>query len=348
MGHKAGDNSQVTALAEALGWKYEIKRMAYQPWELISNVVLGATLVGIKQSQSSILQAPWPDLIVTAGRRNEPVARWVREQAQGKTKIVHLGRPWNRPNCFDLIVTTPQYHLPEQPNIVRNQLPLHCVTPDLLSEMSERWAAKFTHLPKPHIAVLMGGNSGPFVFTTEKGKSMAEGVNNLVSSRGGSVLVTNSARTPADVYAAFKKQLKVPGYFFDWGSTEDNPYYAYLALAEAFVVTGESMSMLAEANATGKPLYIFDLNDKRLSPERLQNSEREWWKNLNNYRFKPLSFYLAKQLGPKRMLRDVGRIQSELVSMGRATWLGEDLQLKTPVQSVDDLARTVVRVKNLF
>jgi hypothetical protein len=214
--------------------------------------------------------------------------------------------------------------------------------------MKERWAAKFTHLPKPHIAVLMGGNSGPFVFSAEKGKFMAESVNNLVSSRGGSALVTNSARTPADAYAAFKKRLNVPGYFFDWGSEEDNPYYAYLALAEAFVVTGESMSMLAEANATGKPLYIFDLNDKKSSPTRSQNFAQGWWKNLNNYRFKPLSFYLAKQLGPKRMLRDVGRIQSELVSKGRATWLGDELKQKTLLQPVDDLARTVSRVKNLF
>ena len=37
--------------------------------------------------------------------------------------------------------------------------------------------------------------------------------------------------------------------------------HAYLSLADTLVVTGESMSMMTEASATGKPLYIFDVGD---------------------------------------------------------------------------------------
>ena len=44
MGHKAGDNNQVLALAEALGWPFEIKKFTYRRYELLTNVFFGRTL----------------------------------------------------------------------------------------------------------------------------------------------------------------------------------------------------------------------------------------------------------------------------------------------------------------
>ncbi|MFZ0467325.1 MAG: ELM1/GtrOC1 family putative glycosyltransferase, partial [Thiogranum sp.] len=67
-GHKAGDNAQVIALAEALGWPYVVKRFRYRGWELLTNRLLGATLAGIDRDASSDLAPPWPDLVITAGR----------------------------------------------------------------------------------------------------------------------------------------------------------------------------------------------------------------------------------------------------------------------------------------
>ena len=44
MGHRAGDNSQVLALAEALGWPFEVKRFVYRRTELLTNLLCGPTL----------------------------------------------------------------------------------------------------------------------------------------------------------------------------------------------------------------------------------------------------------------------------------------------------------------
>ena len=106
-GHKAGDNNQTLALAEALGWPYEIKRLAYRPWELLTNRLLQVTLAGTDPARCSPLEAPWPDLVITCGVRNEPVCRWIREQSAGRTRYLHLGRPWGPLESFDLVVTTP-------------------------------------------------------------------------------------------------------------------------------------------------------------------------------------------------------------------------------------------------
>ena len=51
---------------------------------------------------------------------------------------------------------------------------------------------------------------------------------------------------------------KFPGMI--WDGNGDNPYFAYLALADALLVTADSVSMISEAAATGKPVHILDLD----------------------------------------------------------------------------------------
>ena len=41
-----------------------------------------------------------------------------------------------------------------------------------------------------------------------------------------------------------------------WRGAGENPYFGYLALADAIVVTGDSVSMTSEACASGKPVYV--------------------------------------------------------------------------------------------
>ena len=130
VGHRVGDNSQVLALAEALGFPFEIKRFVYRKYELLTNLLLKVTLAGRIGAKSSSLEAPWPDLIISAGRRNEPLCRWIQKSAgDRRVRLVHIGRPWAKLENFDLIITTPQYRLPSRDNILHNSTPLHRVTP---------------------------------------------------------------------------------------------------------------------------------------------------------------------------------------------------------------------------
>jgi len=337
-GHKAGDNTQVTALADALGWSYTVKRFRYRSYELLTNRLLGITLAGIDRAASSELAPPWPELVITAGRRNEPVARWIRRQSGGKTRLVHVGRPWAPLDSFDLIVTTPQYFLPDHQNVFKITLPLHGVTSDLLDKAASAWGAKLAHLPRPYTAVLIGGDSGPFVYTREKGRRLGQLINSLAVSSGGSLLVTGSARTPTAVLEALRQELAVPNTVYRWSEDRvGNPYLGYLALADQLVVSGESMSMLAEAGFTGKPLYIYDPADSG-----------SWWRYAHNYRYKPLTHRLAMLLAPRRMHRDVGNIQRQLVSSGRAVWLGQPFPQRGDLELPDDVERAADRVRALI
>jgi mitochondrial fission protein ELM1 len=335
LGLKAGDNAQVRALAEEIGFPLVEKTLYAQPWELLMHLGSFASLAGIDKQKSSSLEAPWPDLLITSGRRNEPVANWIRRQSGGHTKLVHVGRPWFALDNYEFVVTTPQYFLPQQSNIVHNQLPLYRLLPSQMQATSQQFAPQWQHLPRPWFALLLGGDSGRFVFTLDKARQLGRACNRLAEAVGGSLLISDSPRTPTAAGDVLLEQISVPHFTYRCASETANPYPALLAQADEFVVTGESMSMLAETASQGKPLHIFDMGD----------GDTPWWKLRHNYRYKPASHRLAMRYGPLRMRRDVGKIQQALVDSGRANWLGGATSTPPPVTAEGELASTAELIR---
>ena len=354
MGHKSGDNQQVLALAEALGWNHEIKRFAYRSSELLSNLLLGPNLLGVNHRNSSELGPPWPDLVISAGRRNEPIARWIQRQAAGQpVKLVHLGRPWAPLRRFDLVISTPQYNLPAGGNVLVNALPLHRASRDRLAAATSQWAEELAPLPRPVTALLVGGNSGPYLFDRGTAERLVALCKDHLSRLGGSLAITTSARTPREAGEFLEAAFAAPHRVFPWGSAKTgNPYFALLAEAEAIIVTGDSTSMLAEASATGKPVYIFGFGWGRFAMRPEDRGQR--MPPLDHFclwrpgRWKAFISRLALTFGPRRLTRDVRRLQENLISDGSAAWLGEPRSLGVGSRPEDALIRARDRVQGLF
>lgn len=357
MGHKAGDNNQILALAEGLGWPFEIRRLVYRRSELLTNLLAGPTLRGLVRERSDPLEPPWPELVISAGRRNEPLARWIQLQVgdRGRIKLVHVGRPWALHECFDLIVTTPQYRLPRKPHILHNELPLHRVRPERLAEEAEKLRPKLAAmgLKPPYVAVLMGGQAGPYNFDRENGALLGYWASRTAAEIGGSLLVTSSARTPKKAIDALEEQLTVPAFVYRWKPGDpDNPYFGMLGLAERIVVTSDSMSMLAEACSTGRPVFVFDLLRGRGShrpplPEDGRIRARSLLERLLDWHPRPVIYRLGMKIGPRRLTRDVSLIHRRQIELGRAVWLGEPWR-GTEAPPPADLERAVRAVKALF
>jgi mitochondrial fission protein ELM1 len=355
-GHKAGDNAQLLALAEALGFPFEPKRLAYRATELATNLLAGPNLLGLVLERSDSLGPPWPGLVLTAGRRNEPVARWVREQAGGRdrVKIVHVGRPWAPLGEFDLVVTTPQYNLPAAPNVLDNEAPLHRVTPERLAAARAAWAPRLAHLPAPYVAVVLGGHSGPYTFDREAGALLGERASRMARELGGSLLVTTSARTPAEAATALEERLDAPHELYRWrpgAAAADNPYLGYLALADRVIVTCESMSMLVDAIATGRPVLIFDLargpgSHRPREPGVPPPTWRE--RAARRARLQPVWYRLGQLAGPRQLRRDVGAIHRRQIEAGRAAWLGDPVPDPAAAPPLRDAERAAERVRALF
>ncbi len=356
MGHKAGDNSQILALAEGLGWPFEVKHLVYRPTELVTNLLAPRTLLGIVRGRSSPLVPPWPDLIISAGRRNEPACRWVQARADRPVRLVHCGRPWAALECFDLVVTTPQYRLPKRPNVLHNTTPLQRVSESRLEAARAVCEPRLAQLPRPRIAVMVGGDAGPYVLDREAAALLGRAAGALARKQGGALLVTSSARTPKPAIDALEASLDCPAEVFRWAPDRaaENPYFGYLASADAFIVTGESMSMLTEACSTRKPVYMFDLDTgpelkwPLLEPLVGEVPALSWARRLRRLRYQPLVYRIAMITGPRRLTRDVRIIQGQLIAAGRAVWLGQEFPPGPPPPPLDDVERAVARVRALF
>jgi len=349
MGHRTGDNSQVLALGEALGWPFEIKRFVYTSWERLVNLPISSSLSGVDKRRSSVLVPPWPELVISAGRRNEPIARWIRKRASGQVRLVHVGRPWAAIESWDLVVTTPQYRLPRLPNVLHNETPLHRVTPALLAHEAAAWSARVAHLPRPHVSVLAGGNSGPYPFDRVSGERLARQASAFASERGGSLLVTTSARTQAATIDALFGGIRAPAFLYRWSpGVQENPYFAFLGLADSLIVTADSISMMTEACATGRPVYLFDTGTGRTSMRDDRASEPEPLRErLSRAHLRAFIYRQTMVYGPTRWTRDIRIIQRRLVEAGRAVWLGDGDPRGAP-PPLEDVPRAVARVRSLF
>lgn len=347
----SGDNTQLRALAAALGWPVEVKHLAYRRHEGVLRLFGLPTLASIDPARSSPLQPPWPDLAICSGRGAEAVAFWLRRQ-NPKLRIVFVGSPWSGPGAFDLVITTPQYRLARAPNVLHLMLPLHDATPSKIAAEARRWESRLWHLPRPFTAVLAGGSSGPYVFTPDAAGRLGRAVTEIAARSGGSLLVTTSARTGGKAAEALAAALGAPHYFYRWqDAADDNPFHAFLGLARRIVVTADSVSMLAEAAATGKPVSLFDIEEGRFAMRAGMEGPGGSLPPIG-WRGRTLDatlFRLLINLAPARFARDLRIVHRQLIGSGRASWLAEHDDPPRPAAPAEDgLSLAVSRIRGLF
>ena len=244
---EAGKVSQAEGLAEALGWPFKsIVVRLRRPWLWLPahRQLPGLLCCGLEEK----LPQPWPDLLISCGRRSVPVAAAVKRVAGDRTFAVHIQNPRTPLPCFDLIVPLEHDGL-AGPNVVATQAALHRVTPVKLAAAGAEWQERLGNL---NVAVLLGGRSRSYRFTRQTLHELAR----YLADLDGDIAITPSRRTEPGVIDALKARL--PRAWF-WDGTGPNPYLGMLALARHIVVTEDSVSMISEAISTGKPVYVAEM-----------------------------------------------------------------------------------------
>jgi mitochondrial fission protein ELM1 len=306
-----------------------LKPLSFNILHHLPNIVLGTSSASLRGQPAAQLAAPWPDLVIATGKRTAPVARWIRKQSGGRTRIVQLGRPRAPLSAFDLVVTTPQYGLPTAGNVVETLLPFataHRPEPGAV----KKWSAAWSQLPKPWIAMVIGAPRFPLRMGKTEIVRLAEAADRLAAASGGSLLVLGSPRTPQGMVEKIGARLHVPAIPYPWNAAE-NPYQAALALADRFVVTSDSASMLGETVGTGKPADIFILPASRV---------RFGWQAKAG-----LAAWLSRK-GILQPPRDMSRLVREIIARGYARPLGSDMTTKRMNGGAGD--DVVTRIKAMF
>jgi mitochondrial fission protein ELM1 len=258
LGDKPGDNAQARAVADALGRPYEIKTLLPRPEWVLGKPRFRPTLDHLDLARSDRLEPPWPDLVITIGRRPSAAALWLQERSP-RTRLVIVGRPKRWPDRFALIVAPTQFRVDRAANVVALDLPLVGVDPERLGQARAEWQGRLADLRRPLTAVFVGGETKPFRFDADVARGL---LGRLDAARdGGSLYVTTSRRTRPEVIDVLERGVREGDRLYRWRPEggADNPYLGLLAHADRFVVTGDSVSMMVEVARLGRPLAIAEL-----------------------------------------------------------------------------------------
>ncbi|HEX2930066.1 MAG TPA: mitochondrial fission ELM1 family protein [Candidatus Binatia bacterium] len=348
LGDKPGGNGQLTSLADALEWPYETKQLRYNLLSRCPNLFLGASILSVDRCQSSSLEAPWPDLVLAASRRSAPVARWIKKQSGGRARLVHLIHTQAPLHLFDLVITAPQYRLPLRPNVLYNTAPLNRPAPDRLAAAASHWQVRLGNLPRPYTALLVGGNSSVYELDPVTATKLARQASAQVRKVGGSLLVSTSPRTPASVVEAVFAALDCPAHCYRWRPNDtDNPYLAYLALADSFIVTVDSASQVVEACVTNKPVYVFSWPTRARVGDFRRRLQPQGHGMLRQSRRLAQLYDQLVYWGFIRPTRDFAASLQILTQKGLIAQLGSAPDSQ-PRQPLDDMERSVTRIRQLF
>jgi len=241
-----GMQNQAMGLAEALGLPYTLKTVV-RPKGFWQQLKLDA--------QGFV--PPWPDLLISCGRQGGAVSVAIRKANAGKTFIVHIQDPHISPNQFDAVIV-PMHDRLRGDNVLVTQGAIHRITNEKLENAALHFRPLLASLPRPLICVLIGGKNRRQNLSATSVRDLADKLSVAARNSGGSLAITPSRRTGAANENLLRQYLEgVPSYI--WDGQGENPYFGMLALADAIVVTSDSISMISEACFTGKPVYIYEL-----------------------------------------------------------------------------------------
>jgi hypothetical protein len=218
---------------------------------------------GLLARASSRLAPPWPDIIVSCGRRSVGHALAARKASGGRTLAVHVQDPRPRAGEFDLIVAMEHDAIPAGPRVIKVATALHDLTGENLAEAAAAWWSRLAPLGRPLTGVIIGGDLKGRPFTLDDGARLLAGLRRLKAGTGGALAITPSRRTPTGVISLLARAFAGDPRVLLWDLAGDNPYRAILASADRLVVTSDSVSMVSEALATPHPVEILDLGFAR-------------------------------------------------------------------------------------
>jgi uncharacterized protein len=259
LGPHKGDNNQILALAEGLGMPFRTIELEYsRNFSYLPAVRRAASITHLTKESRAEIVPRWPSLVLGIGQRSGPVARYIKKQSGGRSRVVRLGDPMAPPELFDLVITTTQYAVRDAPNVVRLPVTITdagTIKPD---RFEERWLEAFAH---PRRLLVIGGKTSMWRFDQQVITDAVAVLKRRAQAEGGSIVAVTSPRTSPELVVTAQRVLGekavVAGPFPRYG--------ALLSAADEIHVTGDSVSMLSDAVISGKPVGLVPLESNRVA-----------------------------------------------------------------------------------
>jgi len=248
----AGLRAQALGLVEAAGLEPDLRVLNFvKPWSLLPPALWPDPRWAVGQGAYA---EPLPPLLVGCGGAGARLAASLRRPGVAAIAVQH---PRMDAKKFDLIVAARHDGI-TGPNVIITRTALHRATPARLAAEAAIWAPNFSEIPRPLVAVLLGGSNGRYRFDVAAARDLAAQLAHIMDADGAGLVITPSRRTAPEVLAVLRATLQPRGAWF-WDGAGDNPYFGMLGLADAIICTADSVSMVSEAVATAAPVLLVRL-----------------------------------------------------------------------------------------
>ena len=251
---KAGDEAQCLGVAERLGLTASLHRVAPRPPFVWLMPWGGIDPREGPSRPGSPIAPPFPDLVIASGRRTASYLRAVKTASDGRSFTVFLKDPRCGAGTADFL-WVPEHDRLRGANVLTTLTSPHRFSPGRLAGARAAAPYGLDRLAAPRVALIIGGNSAHYSFTPEAIADLSAKISALATT-GAGLMATASRRTPAPLAAAIRATVEASGGFY-WDGSGENPYPAMLALADYLVVTADSVNMVGEAAATGRPVLLY-------------------------------------------------------------------------------------------
>ena len=271
--------SQVEGMAKALNTAYshKIVRLSF-PWNLIPPKFTPISEIILKD-QIYLIKDETPDLIISCGRKSVVPSILIKKK-NPKIFTIHIQDPKVSFKNFDAIIA-PEHDNLNGDNVYSSKGAIHYITEPEIKKAEPYLANKIKS--QKLVSLILGGPNKYYSFDKDQLIEIFNEIRSNFISKGYKAIVIPSIRTPKMIIDLATKEFGMDGYVVN--SVDKQAYLSAFALATNIVVTCDSTSMISEAAASGKPIFVAHMKTKK-----------------NNYRFKKF-FRLFKEMG---ITRDLG------------------------------------------
>ena len=199
----------------------------------------------------------YPNIVVTCGRRMAGISMALRMRANllgADMKTIHLQDPRLDPACFDMLIV-PQHDRVRGDNVIVTKAALNRMSQSHIAASANTVPHQWQCAASPRVAVMIGGDNRRYKISCHMATHMARQLAAFAAANNANLFLVPSRRCPDHVLRHLQTALP-PDHCMIATNDQPNPYPGILALADAIIVTSDSVNMASEAASTGKPVLI--------------------------------------------------------------------------------------------
>ena len=249
--------SQVEGMAKALDVEYSHKiiRLSF-PWNSIPPKFTPISGIILKD-KNYITKNEEFDLVISCGRKSVIPSIFLKKK-NPKLFTIHIQNPKVDPKNFDAVVA-PMHDKFYGPNVYKSEGAIHYITYEEIQAAKNYLADKIKS--KKIVSIILGGPNKYYNFNNNQLIEIFSSIKSNFIGKGYEVIIIPSFRTPKNIIQLAKKEMGKFGHVVD--SVDKQAYLSAYALATYIIVTCDSISMISEAMASGKPIYVAHMKEKK-------------------------------------------------------------------------------------